>query len=552
MLPVRYLLIQHNATSHIVLKFEVVPINDLLYLEIAGYQFKGTITPSVVSAFNANPSNRQFFKSLPIEMIHRQQISLPESEKFNFDMKNYLSKLHPNSQLYAVQLYGLNVYINYFHIEVMIDFISQFISNYEILKVNLQLLEISETSITDGIIPEQKPNEIGVLIEEEVLISTPRDKTAIFNEILQLSPSSMTTYYISKYISNIINSKQTSLIKSNNDGTVQYIEISPLINDQLIQFSTFSFNNILNVLDSFNASNNEYISKLKILTKELIHIINTYSQNPEELKKYDLTIKIIEYLIYIYSFKLSGNTIISQKGNFKKTKDFEVSMLFLVNYSIDYILKNHFNNQELKYPNIQFRHLNSQNERVDVNLDELKRILVNEMYLLDIDKQNFISRVFQKLDSSLQPEKANFNLIFNSPNKIDINNFIDVNEYAKGWLNYSRILKKSNTLMDHDVITPEYLQILQLKSVESSNGVITVELTPLISLYAHNIINGIFVKIDETEKSHLISTLNILNIIRPFLNEDSTVETELTILYRIVIPYIFDTYKQSIFIDYFC
>ena len=72
-----------------------------------------------------------------------------------------------------------------------------------------------------------------------------------------------------------------------------------------------------------------------------------------------------------------------------------------------------------------------------------------------------------------------------------------------------------------------------------------------IARYADTIINHIFQELSNVDGSSVTSTLHLLNTyVRPYLSQDSTADTEMYILFRIVIPYLYDTQGITQYINY--
>ncbi len=561
MLPVRFILINTN-TFKAVMKLEVKAIGSELRLEYSIHQFQGILTDSVIQSFNTNTSNMSFFKSLPVERVFSQEISLHECEQIYMYLQNAKQYIQQTGTIPQLQLGQLNIYLNTQQIFALENFLLQFGQTYEIIKLNLQVLTNrhdnniqpeSHQQIIPQHQPIMEPVEASVEIEQSEEIVDSSDDIILLNDTLKLSPTPMCTYYISKFISNIFNAGKYEKLemKATEDGSV-IISMSPLFNVQMLFTSQYQ-QATLNIIESFNYSNDEYISKLKSLVSELVYIINNY-YGKEELKKLFIVLKIIEYLVYIYSIKFSPQTFLSKLEVGKQTEDFEKSMLEVVNYSLTYILQNYYDLNKINYNRIIIQHLPAVIlDDEELTLENLKTILTRELYLIDIDKDHFVNRVFEEVTKKPDKGKNSPKLILNKPFKLDLTNFINDNSSSSAWLSYRLIKPEQKQFENNKIITEEYLHVLQLINAPSvSIGSLVKNINPIIARYADTITNVIFKELSSLDSTTTISTLNILNTyIRPYLNEDSTVTTELFILYRIILPYIYDTYGTTIFMDYF-
>lgn len=575
MLPVRFILINSNNLKA-VFKLEVKAVVSELRLEYSLHQFKGALTDSIVETFNTNTSNLVFFKSLPIEMLYSQEISLHDSEQLYFYLQQAQEYIQSTGTIPQLQLGTLNLYLDQQQIYSFQNFVLQFNQTYEVIKLNLQILtnrndQNNQRTVSSDVIPQNTPIESTEPRDNtaDIKLETPEiqegeieDVTvSLLNDALKLSPTPLCTYYISKFISNIFNAAKYEKVEitANENGIVN-ISFSPLISHQMIFVQQYQ-QTILNIIDSFNYSNDEYISKLKMLVNELVFIINTYYGKPE-IKKLFIVLKIIEFLIYIYSIKMSPQVFLSKlevnvnSVDFKDKSNFNTSLLKNVNYTIAYILSNYYDLSKINYNRIVIAHFPEIIlDEEELALDKLKTVLTKELYLLDIDKDNFINRVFSQVNKEVNNGvKSTSKLILQSSKTIDLTKFIDESEESTSmWLSYKLITPKQKQFETNKIITEEYLQILQIINAPSiASSSIINKVNPIIARYADTIANIIFKELSNIDSSVSISTLNLLNTyIRPYLNEDSTVNTELFILYRIVLPHIYDTFGITTFIDYF-
>jgi hypothetical protein len=103
------------------------------------------------------------------------------------------------------------------------------------------------------------------------------------------------------------------------------------------------------------------------------------------------------------------------------------------------------------------------------------------------------------------------------------------------------------------VISEEYLQLLRIKFNDSSLK--SSDLNPIISKYGQIISDHILPHISTEIGKKIttpVSTLTLLtDYIRPHLTDTSSVDSELKLVYRIVIPFLYDIFDITDYIDYF-
>ena len=208
---------------------------------------------------------------------------------------------------------------------------------------------------------------------------------------------------------------------------------------------------------------------------------------------------------------------------------------------------------KIKYSLIEFKTLVSEDitPYTQIN-DDLDRILIKEKYMLDIDKELYIKNVINKTNS-LTSQKCNVKLKLHPSTSISINQLLD--KTSIGLLGYTLLKPKEKQFQTHKmIISKEYYDILLISTTPTLSKItIESELHPICTKYADIILNSIFKNLSTAvEKDIITSTLIILEqYIRPALKVETDLETELFILYRIVIPYLVDVYNITEFVDYF-
>ncbi len=314
--------------------------------------------------------------------------------------------------------------------------------------------------------------------------------------------------------------------------------------------------NLLAILNSFDFSKDEIYQRLRQVVNQMVYLINLYLQDNTRLDMLILPLKIVELLAFIYSIKYHqyefAYEIPPESPNSTK---FHNLMLDMVNYYIKYIY-DAFNKNKFQYDNIIMQHPSNPTFTEEIkDSSNLEQILVNERYLLTIDKESFVNIVYKKAKEEAKSHKGNNKLItltLNNPSILDLQLYINKEVPASSWLSYN-LIDVPKSLKDHNILTKEYFQLLQLaKTPEAGRHLIGEDIDPLLTKYSDIILNVIFKELSHLDRTAIISTLHLLtHYVRPFLNNDSTIDTEMRILYRCIIPYLYDIYGINRFLDYF-
>ena len=570
-LPVRYILVYgiEGATPFII-KLNVIPITDILQLSVSFHIFTSNLTQSVAQSFQANDTNDEYFKLLPTKHILGVTISLSDCELLNLHLqKNYINvnidqrrPMHVICNWFQFTAYYHNIYS-------ISNFISGFINNYIYFQTeyfkNIPQKEITRTEqITKPVIEIEEFNKHPTLKEEDIkefeLIhnDVDLDSLTLINDSLQYSPNNITKFYISKYLQiyiNNVNYENEFEIKIDNCNLL--ITLNPLIDVNIIALSTSHYKTLHHILESFHIEKDEIINKMRSIVNEIIFIINVYLKDNNKKEIVIVPLKILELLMFIYACKYQQ--MIISIGLTKEHNDpisFHRFMLYWVNYYVQNILES-INKSSLSYQTIYFNHpfYSILSNKIEFT-DTLEQVLSKERYLLDVDKTSFINNVYKQLTSKENKPLQNVKLILEEPKVLHIKHFITDQVSENNWLSYSVIPTTNTRLQNHTILTKEYLQLLTLAISDDKNIVVTMlqkEMNPILLRNYEIILNHIFRELATAiSEMNMISTLNLLTYyIRPFLSDSSTLDTEMFILYKCVIPYLYDIYKVDHFIDYF-
>jgi hypothetical protein len=484
-------------------------------------------------------------KTLPIEKVFEYRFDLITAEKY---YQYLMLKYDPvSTNLIMVDIENLKLYLDNIQIFSILCFFQNYIMGYNTLKLNIEILKTKQIqkTIIKTTISEYVPDiDITKNLQQQIIVTSQLvvESDGIFlNDILKLSPSNIITYTIAKYIHDLISREYIDSIESIvDDKNNTIISIQPLIDFNNLKLTSGIYT-FIELLQSFNFTVDEYISKIKTLLKALIYILKN-----KQVNDFKLSLKVIELLIFIYSLKSDKNQIDNIIINELTLSNFTIS--YIVNSTIEFILNNFEEFQIANLFKISFFHpSNSIEIKNDVKENEIRNILVNEMYLLEVDKLQFIQVVFDKIENVKM--KGDAKLILTNNTIINIDKLLLNNNNLNKYLNYKILNVSEKQFQNNKIITNEYYKILKIGS--SIFKIYNETETDLIISKYYVGIENILKQISNVESNILLmSTLNILyHYIRP--NIEASVQKELMILYRIILPFIYDIFKINTFNDYF-
>jgi len=556
LLPMRLILINQQSYKGII-KLDTILYADNVLLSFELYNFKTQLTNILIESLESYTSNREFFKTLPVENIFKYQFSLSTAESFY----QYLIKIYEtsnlNDNLVNIQLSNLNLWLSNQQIFSIINVFQNFIMTHDSIKVNIaifrerqnqnQITQKVQEEISELKIETQKNEEPQIIIDTPIILE---NDMILLNDMLKLSPNNIITYFISKCIHDLISNDHIDIIEKTHDERLNTLLISfqPLIDFSFLQFTETGISSFLKIIYSFEFTMDEYINKIKTLLRGLIYI-----SKHDNINEFNLSLKVLEMLIFIYTLKADNNKI-----NF-----------LLSNLNIDNIILSQIINSTisavLRLP--EFQHANlfniniihpseSKTQQNNLKEDEIRKILAKELYLLEIDKLQFIQTVFNQLNTDSLNKKGDVKLILHKESILNIDDILNNNSTINNknnLLNYKLLNISEKQFEKNKIITLEYYKILKIANTTFQNVGLNSEEDIIISKYYTHIENILHqISNNDVESNILLtSTLNVLyQFIKPNIN--ANVQIELYILYRIVIPFIYDIFHISSFKDYFC
>ena len=213
---------------------------------------------------------------------------------------------------------------------------------------------------------------------------------------------------------------------------------------------------------------------------------------------------------------------------------------------------------------IQIKHIfSTENNSFDEQkVKILKEIIENNKYILDLkNTELFINNTFSEYNAKSQENLINdlskqISLVYSNGNILIISKLIEQNiiqDASDSLINYKNIdCSDIPLLQNHSIITNEYEILLRIQYKDSSLNQKDIPL--FINKYCQSLTQNILPNLSNEFNSlpSPISTLDLLqNYILPFVNKDISIETELKILYKIVIPFLYDIFKVDEIFDTF-
>ncbi len=547
--PTRFFIVNTEG-FYFIWKMKVVQVYDTLQIQLSYHEFLTPITKSIVESIISNESNEDYFKTLPLQVRWTQLITLNESERVTVTLSEVLNN-YKQTYNYPIQIKFPWITIRMFwtHWYSIYSFTKQFNENYYTFKEKInKYIKKDEVPIIELETVVSRNDHSDSEEDYEIMINV--DTLTLTNDCLKMVPNNVIRYFLTKYIDNYIKGmygeKEYSI---GNINSTLIINIAPLLDVQLIGLSKRHYQEILIMINSFNPLPDESFSILNQLINQLLFMINHTSDH----QTLHLPLKIIEFLIFIYSIKHYNLDFLSQIPEENSNPlIFHNLMTNMVNHYINHILNSHDLSKK-NFNKINFIHCQDAHfEKEIIDIEQLKDIISKEKFMLDIDRQKFITLVQEQTIKENIKEDKRIKLILQNPNLLKIDDFIN-KENNSSWLNYNIITPPQN-LNNHTILTQDYLHLLKLStSTDITTYLIQQELSVILTRYADIILNRIYSDINaKLDKYSCVSTLTLLQeYIRPNTNNNSTINTDFHILYKCIIPYLYDVYNIREIRDYF-
>lgn len=503
-----------------IIRFLIEEVNTNLRFIYEIYNIKNKSKYKFIEdTFKSNPESSVFndiYGDIEKVFIHSiSQIEAGEElSKFNVDYNN----LH---NMGVLRLPRITLNIENYKLSVVYNILKFYFENYDLIKLKM-----------DSATPKENKENHTNLINRKIEI----------NDIIKLTNNNLIIYYLHSYLNHF------SYHNEHNKFELSNRTLKIHINNLVFDNNTVDSKNIYLLIYNLDIPDSEINNTLQILFKTLIKVINnelliSADNNIEE--ELILKLNVLNFLCIIYGIKyLYGNKISYEK----------IKYLPILNHIYFQLIKNFKN---LEFDRIEFYESLNNSEGEVTNFINLNEISKKYKYLTQLSTDEFIKAILTDIKNS-PPQDNNSNnpihsLILNNPKILNIDYLLTLdNKDNNSLISYKKINTPDFIKLDKKfVITEEYLQILYLIN---SNGFIDhTKLDFRIVKFSDLIINEI---IPAIEKYHemLISTLIIMNnIINVILKDKIMVDnsSKLFLIYKIIIPHLYNKYNINKFIDYF-
>jgi hypothetical protein len=511
------------SNKHFLLRFRLLPINQSLFLEISVNQLRiKEHNVNIRNSFYNDPTDEGLFNRCDTTLISSVHLGFNEIVEFKRyidsiegitktynELKILLRQANITVHLDDYQLYGLQCFIK--------DLTERFVG-YQMSLLEMVIKYKDEIVSQDDKIKIEPVRDLEPLKVEipPVEIETPIDSNKYLHDLLQLSPNNLTTYYITKYLFHNVELEGNTIKIPNilKFGFQHNIELATIVN-------------------SITYNQSEISSRMTHLYNTIYNITIT---DPSLFESNKENIYLMLFLYYIYALK-SISAAEAKVINYELgLKD---SFITCLNYSFKSRMSNHPNNTE-----IVFTYYDEATAPVNYK-NILDPLIKKHNYLITLDKNLFIEKVLSDLTTQSQDpqEIKDKPLLLNKPNILDVAFLMEQPKAYKsedGFAHYINYQK--------DGITELYYIIQEILS-----GKILKNIPTLVSKHMQNITDNTFYNIDKNIESvtlEPVSTLILMNTyIEPFIKDTNL--NKVIILFQVVVPYLYDKYKVTKFLNYY-
>ncbi len=531
-----------------------------LYVRYELFKIIGNVTESIIDSLtNRANLDQSVFKSLDKELIIGDVMSFDILNKKYIEFDNILKEIKDKERR-LIFFPRLKILLSYINIMIVNNFLKQIVDYYDVIKMKL-IGNVVEEKIEKKMVENERVFKKPI---ENKLIETD-DNTFVegyylIKDIYKMVPNNLVKYFLTKIIlielENGLKYKKIDEFYTNENNIIK-IKINKLL------ISNGFIKDIFVVLNSFDFDKDICLSKVLLLYKQLVYIVQgiienyeiNYMDDRKKIENIYLPIKIIEILMFIYVLKYSNKNILM------------INPIVLNNY-IHYLVNEGIKFTQEKYKNgfnksILFETDVEERQNVEYS-NKIIEAINKYKYLIDIDKSSFINYALTEIVKPKEKKIIKFSEILplNMPSLIDINELLNDNNNINHLLNYKLInINNNKQLKEHKIISKPYYDLVRMLYLPTdtvnllkTNIINTTDMNPIVLKYSNNIINDIFRNTSSLiNKNEPVSVLYLLDYtIRPYINlEETSFETISTLLYQIMIPHLYDMYGITQFIDFF-
>lgn len=578
-LPYRILLIQHEGYNGL-LKISLINQFNKLLVQFELYDLRVQLIQSMADTFKNNPLCDDVFNSIGKVLRKTNFFGLGMAEDMMDRLNPYLSATSPLS--YEIQFPDFRLFLTRQNIYRLHSFMHQYLYSYDILtsmylipeSVNTDKSNLNSTDIQDYEI-SSKVDKLKVNDNEEVentnekkaeIIVSSGDKIIdpLLNDTFNLVPSNITKYFIIKSIIEN-NFEYDDAIQIDNDQLV--LKLQPLIMTNSSTPKSIS-RDLEYITSSFSYEKEEVTEQVKQCICQINYIVGLDNITNDYL----VIIQTLQFIVFIYILSIKQQFITDRylKYGIYDIGDF-INWIF--NITSEHLIKSGDIQTQFKLIKFdgqtKFELGKADSER---NISKIDEAIEKYKFQLEFDKEAYLEQIKRHISGDVVHEKDNSNI---ADTIVDNNFYI----HEKRLLNIKKIIedttseifeanKKNHNLLinyylwsnntsdssNRRIISEDYERVSRLLSndyLNDDNVHLLQNINPIISANATRIENILTNIKRQKNKIEPISTLYLLHhfIVPEF--DNVSLSTLLYVLYRIVIPYLYDQEGISEFIDYF-
>lgn len=472
----------------------------------------------VDDAFTNNPENESFFKNIATKLIFSYSFSQSEALQVFESLKQ---ELLDNKSLYCVLLpENTKIYYDKNKATILLHFINHFCTNYELIKLRYDSNDSSDSNSADNA-QSQAVN----LVSENL-------ESYLFSEYVKLAHTNLVAFFLIKESFNRKpNSYYVEFTESNEKLTIVLSEYDT----NFMRRSDELFIYVHSIIRDNSMTSDLARSNLNKIISSIEYLYKAYSANKlsKELTFYYLSIVVL--LIGIYQLVLMHYA--------QKPLTIPFNIYRFANSSIRYA-RSKLNNKKLieflVYDNLSDNPSNS----FDLDIPKINELAHKYSFLAELDQNQYAKLILQDYSTTQNnpvSHKLTEDFTFNTPKLIDLSNPTDLA------LDYQII--ENPKLPKSKIISKQYEQLLL---IQSQDTIIGFEVDPKLSKLASSIIEKVLPLIDKYIDPIKLNP-STLFIYRQILSQTKIefISDQMFVLYRIVIPYLYDRYSVKQLIDNF-
>ncbi|RLA83656.1 MAG: hypothetical protein DRG78_03735 [Epsilonproteobacteria bacterium] len=539
-LPIKYFCHTESGYNFIA-ELELIPEITELYLQVSFYAITDNRTIEILNkTFEENSTSRSVFERSPVELKMRTKFDSNRTIDLIMHLTTKMNEVTSQNVLIPIMIDNIQLSLTFKQVYIIKSFAESFVNNYDFYRLRfMQEAEIKSVQDVNNTQDRNDRNDNfynGEKPDYSIIDENSKDNTNVLQVIFDLFPSNVSRYVFAKFL---INSRVSEIVITKTENH-QLVTLNPIIECANISM-TDDLNICMTELNKLvDEHRQDFVEQTKILLRLLYQIIDD-----TELSSYNRTqyVQLITLMMVLYYWRLK------EKNHFETftIRDFNT----LLNECIHVLINRFYQGTEIESKRYVF---NFTIEDPIESTDDVDDVIKKYHYLKELDKVAFVNNVLKESKTSTTKDNTDIKFSFlTKGTSITINDFITNEEFdeSKGPLLRFKLHSHSN-FPDRKLLSKAYIQILLINDNVSAISMIK-DINPIIKLTADIIINNIIPSLTQNKEliSTNVSSLILVNdYIRPFLPKDTSNYTEMFLLYKIVIPFLYDIFKLDTFIDY--